>query len=228
VLIPFGHSPHYDLVADVDGRLLRIQIKTSTQEAVTPDGHRRSAVAVATRGGNQSWTGLVKRIDRSRFEFLFALTGDGRRWLIPSTVIEAGTQLSLGGPKYAEYEIEPCGPIRDIVYPAHPPLESGSRPGGVSKRTKDGGCKPSGSAFAGSNPASPIPSRTPVKPTNYERKLGQRGRAIINQKRRITIPQRAFFEAGFENGGEVHVRADGPGRIVIEQIGLPARNAAPA
>jgi hypothetical protein len=28
--------------------------------------------------------------------------------------------------------------------------------GGVSKRSKDGGCKPSGSAFAGSTPASPI------------------------------------------------------------------------
>jgi hypothetical protein len=91
VLIPFGHSPHYDLVADIDGRLLRIQIKTSTQEEVTPDGHRRSAVAVATRGGNQSWAGLAKKIDPSRFEFLFALTGNGRRWLIPSTVIEAGT-----------------------------------------------------------------------------------------------------------------------------------------
>jgi hypothetical protein len=49
---------------------------------------------------------------------------------------------------------------------------------------------------------------------------------VINQKRRITIPQRPFFEAGFANGGRVRVRADGPGRLVIEQIELPgwARN----
>jgi hypothetical protein len=44
---------------------------------------------------------------------------------------------------------------------------------------------------------------------------------VINQKRRITIPQRPFFEAGFENGGRVRVRSDGPGRIVLEQIELP-------
>jgi hypothetical protein len=60
-----------------------------------------------------------------------------------------------------------------------------------------------------------------VKPTNYERKLGKNGQAVINQKRRITIPQGPFFEAGFANGGRVQVRAEGPGRIVIEQIELP-------
>jgi hypothetical protein len=61
-----------------------------------------------------------------------------------------------------------------------------------------------------------------VKPTRYERKLGQNGQAVINQKRRVTIPQLAFFEAGFENGGRVRVSSDGPGRIVLEQIELPA------
>jgi uncharacterized Fe-S cluster-containing radical SAM superfamily enzyme len=60
-----------------------------------------------------------------------------------------------------------------------------------------------------------------VRPTNYERKPGQRGFAVINQKRRITIPQRPFFEAGFENGGKVRVRSVGPGRLLIEQIELP-------
>src|SRR4051794_2665642 len=77
-------------------------------------------------------------------------------------------------------------------------------------------------SFAGSTPASPIASPRRVNPTKYERKPGQRGEAVINQKRRITIPQRPFFEAGFANGGKVRARADGPGRIVIEQIELPA------
>jgi len=60
-----------------------------------------------------------------------------------------------------------------------------------------------------------------VKPTNYERKPGRRGEAVINQKRRLTIPQGPFFEAGFENGGRVRVRAIGPGRMLVEQIQLP-------
>ena len=44
---------------------------------------------------------------------------------------------------------------------------------------------------------------------------------MINQQRRITIPQQAFFEAGFENGSKVRVRSDGPGQIVLEQFELP-------
>ena len=222
VLIPFGHSPHFDLVAEIDGRLLRIQVKTSTQETRTPDGHPRIAVAVRTCGGNQSWNGVAKRLDPSRFDFLFVLTGRGRRWLIPSGALDAGNTLSLGGPKYAEYEIEACQPIRDIVYSKQARLESDSGRGEYPRGQRMAAVNRPAQSFAGSTPASPISSSQPLKPTNYERKLGQSGQAVINQKRRITIPQRAFFEAGFENGSRARVRSDGPGRIVLEQIELPA------
>jgi hypothetical protein len=38
----------------------------------------------------------------------------------------------------------------------------------------------------------------------------------------MTIPQKAFFEAGFQNGGKVRVRSLGHGRIVVEQVELPS------
>ena len=38
----------------------------------------------------------------------------------------------------------------------------------------------------------------------------------------MTIPQRAFFEASLANGSKVRVGADGPGRLSVEQIELPA------
>src|SRR4051794_12926265 len=79
VLLPLGHSPDHDLVADANGRLLRIQVKSSTQMVTTPMGHARRVVALVTSGGNRSWTGVIKRLDPSRFDYLFALTGDGRR-----------------------------------------------------------------------------------------------------------------------------------------------------
>lgn len=60
-----------------------------------------------------------------------------------------------------------------------------------------------------------------MRPTRYERKPGQNGYAVINQKRRLTIPQRAFFQAGLANGSRVRVRAAGPGRIIVEQVELP-------
>ncbi len=222
VLIPFGHSPHFDLMAELDGRLLRIQVKTSTQERTTPDGQPRITVTVATRGGNRSWTGVSKTLDPSRFDFLFVLTGRGRRWLIPAGALDGRTAISLGGVKYAEYEIEPGTPIREVVYGEAAPLESavaaGEYPSGQRTATVNRQAQPSQVRIL----PPPLPSPRPLRPSNYERKLGRTGQAVINQKRRITIPQQAFFEAGFENGSKVRVRSDGPGRIVLEQVDLPS------
>ncbi len=220
VMLPFGHSPDFDLVAEMDGQLLRIQVKTTTQEGTSPAGEQRFIVSVATRGGNQSWNGTVKTLDPSCFDFLFVLTARGRRWFIPSGAIDSRTAMNLGGPKYAENEIEPARPIRDIIF-KQPNLESipspGEYPSGQRTATVNRQAQPSQVRLL----PPPLASPQPVKPTNYERQPGQNGRAVINQKRRITIPQRPFFEAGFTETGRVRVRADGPGRIIIEQIELP-------
>ncbi len=223
VLIPFGHSPDYDLVAELGGDLIRIQVKTSTQHSVTPEGHARCPVSLVTSGGNQSWTGVTKRADPSSFDYLFVLVGSGRRWLIPAPALDARNSITLGGPKYAEYEID-CGrPIDSVIYETGSPIES-SRPGEYPSGQRMAAVNRPAQSFAGSNPASPIePGRLkPLEPTRYERRLGQSGQAVINQKRRMTIPQQAFFGAGFEDGSTVRVRADGPGRIVAELINLPS------
>ncbi|MBS1885739.1 MAG: hypothetical protein JSU06_00965 [Actinobacteria bacterium] len=44
---------------------------------------------MATKGGNRSWSGHVKAIDTGRFDYLFVLVADGRRWFIPAESIEA-------------------------------------------------------------------------------------------------------------------------------------------
>jgi hypothetical protein len=38
--------------------------------------------------------------------------GAGRRWFIPTEALEASTGLEVGGPKYAEYEIESAEPLK--------------------------------------------------------------------------------------------------------------------
>jgi PD-(D/E)XK endonuclease len=100
VWIPLGHSPDADLIAERDGRLLRVQVKTST--ALRND---RYEVLLATKGGNRSWSGRVKTIDPSRYEYLLVLVGDGRQWFIPAAQIAAKTMMLLGGPKYAAFEV---------------------------------------------------------------------------------------------------------------------------
>ncbi len=110
VAFPAFHSaPDYDLIADLDGELLRVQVKTCA--ALTPTGNY--SVAICTRGGNRSWSGLVKRFSPTRCDRLFVLVGDGRRWFIPAGAVEGTTVIVLGGRKYAAYEVERGQPFAE-------------------------------------------------------------------------------------------------------------------
>ena len=99
--IPVGHSPDVDLIADFGETPLRIQVKTSTSWR-----NGRYHVHVCTMGGNQSWSGLVKLLDPSGYDFLFVLVDDGRRWFIPSHAVGGSRSILLGGPKYSEFEVD--------------------------------------------------------------------------------------------------------------------------
>jgi hypothetical protein len=107
VFIPLAHTPtDYDLVADFGDGAVRVQVKTSTCRR-----KGRWNVTLATRGGNQSWNGLVKVFDPSRCDSVFVHVGDGRRWYIPSVALDGTSHISLGGPKYAEFEVDPGEPL---------------------------------------------------------------------------------------------------------------------
>jgi len=106
VFVPITHSSDVDLVVVQDGRVQRVQVKTS--RAWRADGFE---VSICTRGGNQSWNGLVSVFSTDRCDLLFVLVADGRRWRIPADAVEARQGMLLGGPKYAEYEIDPGLPF---------------------------------------------------------------------------------------------------------------------
>jgi hypothetical protein len=107
VFTPLLHSNRdYDLLVDWGDGVKRIQVKTSVCFR-----NGRWDVTVCTRGGNRSWSGLVKVLDPSRYDYLFVLVGDGRRWLIPAAAVAGGCGVTLGGPKYADYEIESGEPL---------------------------------------------------------------------------------------------------------------------
>jgi hypothetical protein len=110
VFVPFGHSPDVDLIALIQGDAARIQVKTCRRHIPTD----RWDVMLCTRGGNQSWNGLSKQFSSDRCDYLFVLVGDGRRWFIPAAVVEGGSGIALGGPKYAAYEVEPGRPFATL------------------------------------------------------------------------------------------------------------------
>ena len=112
VYVPLCTNPDVDLIADWGDRVERVQVKTSTCWV-----KNRFVITVCTRGGNQSWNGVVKRIDPSRCDMLFVHVGDGRRWYIPVRALEGRWSIRVGGPRYAEYEVEP-----GVALSARPPV----------------------------------------------------------------------------------------------------------
>jgi hypothetical protein len=104
---PVFTHPDSDLIAEFGERLVRVQVKTSTCWR-----NNRWHVTLATRGGNQSWNGLVKRLDTNRCDALFVHVGNGRRWYIPASALGGGSGIALGGPKYSEYEVERGEPLQ--------------------------------------------------------------------------------------------------------------------
>jgi hypothetical protein len=104
---PLFNDPDYDLIADWGDRLERVQVKTSIR--LVRNG--RYHVQLCTRGGNQSWSGISKRLDASRCDTLFVHLGDGRRWYIPAADLGGCSAIMVGGPKYAQYEVESGRPL---------------------------------------------------------------------------------------------------------------------
>ena len=106
VALPIGSCSNYDVIAVIENRPVLVQVKTTRQRI-----GERCGVTVCTRGGNQSWNRIVKRFGPERCDFLYVHAADGRRWFIPSDRVDGETAIIVGGPKYADFELEPGAPL---------------------------------------------------------------------------------------------------------------------
>ena len=205
VFLPLGHSPDVDLVADFGEGPIRVEVKTASS---LTDGRWR--VMIATLGGNQSWSGVVQHFDPARCDYLFVLVGDGRRWFIPTSALECRRALSLGGPKYSQFEIEPGRAL------------SGAAP--LTSRVPLGECQ-SGQMERAVN-ASAMPTQVrilpPPSPPSHRQSSGFTIEAKVWGKRRVTLPAQIAEVAEVAVGDRLRVSADGYGRILLERIELPA------
>lgn len=203
VWIPLGHSPDVDLMAELDKRLLRIQVKTSTLKMATSREETRWTVAIATSGGNRSWTGTAKTFDPATVDFLFVAVGDGRRWFLPAHAVEGARTLNLGGAKYSEFEVEPGTPFEGLIY--------GDRNSIRIAAIDLGECQSGQMDSTVNRAATPTEVRILSPPSNSRH-------ALLRPKRQITIPKLPCQEAGLAPGDRMKARADGPGRVVFERI----------
>lgn len=159
--------------------------------------------------------------------------GDGRRWFVPTAAMDCARSISVGGGKYAEYEIEPSRPLSDAVA-----LQSRVPLGECQSGQMDQAVNLATYVYGGSNPPSPIPNASSshlgpsngedFTPTKHDRKPGQRGVTRITPKRKVTIPQGPVLEAGLQIGDRLRARSAGYGRVILERIEPLTTPAAPA
>ena len=199
--IPAFHSPDWDLIAELDSRLLRVQVKTS----ICRPRSDRWGVQIETRGGNQSWNGIVKYLDSSRCDYLFVLVGDGRRWFIPALALESRSGLTLGGPKYSEFEVEPGPPILPRLASRIEASPRGSAGAGEPGRTVNPVAKPEW-------------VRVPPPPSPPQ---GPSARTRVSRNHQITIPLGPFRGAGLRVGQAIRVTAGGDGHLRLDRIEMP-------
>lgn len=208
VFAPLGHSPDVDLVGLMNGRTLRFQVKTTVCRVSTAGSDPRWKVLVATRGGNRSWNGVAKLLDRDAVDYLFVLTGDGRRWLIPTSELQGTTAVILGGSRYSEFEIEPGNGIEALVHgPAKQSLESDAARGSAGAWRAGPACK------VGALVLSEFESHLP-----HELSLGHSGLTRVSARHQVTIPKAPFAGADLRAGDRLRVRAIGPGAVALERI----------
>jgi PD-(D/E)XK endonuclease len=214
VSFPLFHSPNYDLIADLGGKLLRVQVKTSSH---APPARGRYCVQLATSGGNQSWTGVVRHFDPSRCDFLFVLVADGRKWFVPASEVEGTTEITIGGSKYSEFQVMDADP-RDQQGFGRSKLvpRRGSADVGESGETVNLVPRLL-SGFESHLPherpvvAEPLASVEPWPPPRDSR-------TRISRKHQITIPIGAYRGAGLQVGDRLRARAEGHGRVVLERL----------
>jgi len=212
IYVPIGHSPDVDLIAQIGGRLMRVEVKTCTHKS----DQGNWGVLISTRGGNQSWNGLVKYSEPDRCDYLFVHVGDGRRWFIPVGELNCRSALTLGGPKYSEFEVERGRPIGKGE--SDPALKSngssGEYPSGQRTATVNRQALPSEVRIL------PPPSLAPRASKRVEpgRRRPAVGRTRMSANHQLTIPLDPFEVAGLEVGDRFRVEAEGKGRVMITRI----------
>lgn len=100
ISIPLNDTQKYDLIADFNGDLKRISVKTSRN--TTNNG--KSYVVMLRNCGGSSGNLRIRNFDNSTCDYIFIYTASNKMYLIPSKEITAINSICVGE-KYKEYEV---------------------------------------------------------------------------------------------------------------------------
>lgn len=102
VSVPLTDNARYDLVVDKGDGPLRVQVKTC--DYYTKSGNPE--VSLRTLGGNQSWSGVAKKLSASECDLVFIhVVRDSSNYEIPSHLLDGRSTVTLGS-KYLEFRVD--------------------------------------------------------------------------------------------------------------------------
>lgn len=99
VSIPLNDTQKYDLVAEIDGVLKKISVKTTMHKP-----HSYYSVLLRNCGG-ASGKNVSRPFDNTSCDYLYVLCEDGAQYCIPADKIEVKNSLVLDG-RFDEYKRE--------------------------------------------------------------------------------------------------------------------------
>ena len=99
IALPVNDTQKYDLIADFNGGLQRISVKTSRN--LTENG--TYSVGLRNTGG-ASGKSIARLFNKNSCDYIFILTGADKIYLIPTNIIDAVNSITVGK-KYSEYEV---------------------------------------------------------------------------------------------------------------------------
>jgi len=91
VCVPLTDSQDYDLVVEKDDGLKKVQVKTTYHRS--PQGVYKANLRVC--GGNRSGN-TVKKFQQRFADFVFIVTEEGGKYLIPTVELKVGNCVALG------------------------------------------------------------------------------------------------------------------------------------
>ena len=99
VAIPLNDTQKYDLIADFNGGLQRVQVKTSR--------YSRNGISyevMLKNCGGTSKGSKIRPFDNTSCDYVFIVTGNDKTYLIPCETISATNTITVGN-KYTEFEV---------------------------------------------------------------------------------------------------------------------------
>ena len=91
ISIPVTDSQDYDLIVDTGTKLLKVQVKTTTQKS----NYGVYIANLKTCGGNRSGD-TIKTFESNQSDLIFILTDSGDCYSIPRDAVSSKTTINLG------------------------------------------------------------------------------------------------------------------------------------